>query len=109
MCAWVVHKKKAHLIDGIIHLFKGEVNNMPLPDCMSDWPLGSQKDIYFKRTKEETVKKIFSLTFKGHYREELSGLDVLALRHFSPRMQTFLKDFYQRISHITPSKINSKR
>jgi hypothetical protein len=115
---------KAHKIDGIIQLFKGEVNNMPSRHCMSDWPLGAQKDIYFGHAKfhkgeynleesmkqqEELVKKIFSLTYEGHYRKDLSGLHVLALRHFLPRMQTFLRDFYQRISHIAPDENKPKR
>jgi tetratricopeptide (TPR) repeat protein len=113
---------KAHSIDGIIQMFKGEDNNnMPLCYCMSDWPLGSQKEIYFEHVKfhegkynsieelmkeeEERVKDTFSLTYKGHY----SDLHVLALRHFTPSMQNFLKDFYQRISHIVPDENTSKQ
>jgi len=117
--------KKAHSIDGIIQLFKEKDENMPLRHCMSDWPLGSQKEIYFKHGKfrdgeyslfeepmkqqEEIVKTIFSLTYKGHYREELSGLHELALRHFSQNMQTFLRDFYQEISMIAQDENKVKR
>jgi hypothetical protein len=118
------YTKKAHSIVGIIELFKGEVNNMPLRHCMSDWPLGSQKDIYFEhgefrdgeyslfeesmKEEEKSVEDIFSLTYKGHYRKDLSGLHVLALRHFSPNMQTFLRNFYLRISLIASGENISK-
>jgi hypothetical protein len=61
------------------------------------------------KDEEKRVKDIFSLTYKGHYRKELSGLHVLALRHFSPSMQTFLRDFHQEISKIAPDENKFKR
>jgi hypothetical protein len=119
------YTKNAHSLDGIIQLFKGEINKMPLRYCMSDWPLGSQKNIYFEhaefhkgeynlieesmKQEEENVKNNFKLTYKGHFRSELSGYHVLPLRHFSQSMQNFLRDFYRRISHIAPDKNTFKR
>jgi tetratricopeptide (TPR) repeat protein len=120
------YTKNAHSINGIIQLFQEEVNNMPMRHCMSDWPLGSQEKIYFEHAKfhereynlieesmkqeEERVKNIdvFSLTYKGYRRREVSSYHVLALRHFSSSMQTFLREFYQRISHIAPDENMSK-
>jgi tetratricopeptide (TPR) repeat protein len=101
------HTKQAHAMKGILKLFKESNNHFPSRLYMSDWPLFSQSSTFFKYfekreghyvLKEEyKTRQQFSLVYECHYRydEILSGWSRLPLRHFSPRLQDFLKAFYK--------------
>jgi len=115
----VRHLLKAHSLKGIKELFREADNNVPPRLTMSDWPLFTQKDIYFKNAKfdkghysliEKQVEKEvlkakdkFKLAYKGHYRGSIE-LNVLPLRHFSPKMQDFLRDFHKKYSSFAPDE-----
>lgn len=108
----VLHLRQVHSMQRMIEALQQGVERK----YMLDWPLRSdQSNKYFNNAefdedgsvyyvKEEPT---FQLTYEAHYEtgEDLGSWQVLPLRHFSPIMQNFLDNFYDKIKY----KSNEKR
>ncbi len=123
---WVAgwYLKQAHSMSGIVSWF--EVPTVATMKYLSDWPVGLQRDIFFHyaelqdghyvltKSEEEltaatggeltrNMHELYERTYKAHlvFKEEYSGPQVLALKHFTPAMQAFLKAFSKSLYLIS--------
>ena len=101
------HLKQVHTMNNIVTEFEQNKDKLPTRQYMLDWPLGNQRDEYFKHVQltegryvwssdEQAILNTFTVALTGHLRVDnrMGTNSILPLRHFGSTMRDWLQQFY---------------